>query len=30
MRAVERAPTPDLGGTATTAEFGDAALKALS
>jgi 3-isopropylmalate dehydrogenase len=28
--ALERAPTPDLGGTATTAEFGDAALKALS
>jgi 3-isopropylmalate dehydrogenase len=28
--ALERAPTPDLGGTATTAEFGDAALRALS
>jgi 3-isopropylmalate dehydrogenase len=28
--ALERAPTPDLGGTATTAEFGEAALRALS
>jgi 3-isopropylmalate dehydrogenase len=28
--ALERAPTRDLGGTATTAEFGDAALRALS
>jgi 3-isopropylmalate dehydrogenase len=28
--ALERAPTPDLGGIATTAEFGDAALRALS
>jgi 3-isopropylmalate dehydrogenase len=28
--ALERAPTPDRGGTATTAEFGDAALRALS
>ena len=28
--ALEHAPTRDLGGTATTAEFGDAALRALS
>ena len=28
--ALERAPTRDLGGTATTAEFGDAAVRALS
>jgi 3-isopropylmalate dehydrogenase len=28
--ALAQAPTPDLGGTATTAEFGDAALRALS
>jgi 3-isopropylmalate dehydrogenase len=28
--ALERAPTRDLGGTATTADFGDAALRALS
>ena len=28
--ALERAPTRDLGGTATTAEFGDAVLRALS
>ena len=27
--ALETAPTPDLGGTATTAEFGDAVLRAL-
>jgi 3-isopropylmalate dehydrogenase len=28
--ALAQAPTPDLGGTATTAEFGDAVLRALS
>jgi 3-isopropylmalate dehydrogenase len=28
--ALEQAPTPDLGGTATTTEFGDAVLRALS
>ena len=28
--ALAEAPTPDLGGTATTAEFGDAVLRALS
>jgi 3-isopropylmalate dehydrogenase len=28
--ALAQAPTPDLGGTATTTEFGDAALRALS
>jgi 3-isopropylmalate dehydrogenase len=28
--ALAHAPTPDLGGTATTAEFGDAVLRALS
>jgi 3-isopropylmalate dehydrogenase len=28
-RALETAPTPDLGGTATTSEFGDAVLAAL-
>jgi 3-isopropylmalate dehydrogenase len=28
-RAIERAPTPDLGGSATTGEFGDAVLAAL-
>ena len=27
--AMEQAPTPDLGGTATTSEFGDAVLRAL-
>jgi len=28
--ALAQAPTPDLGGTGTTAEFGDAVLRALS
>jgi 3-isopropylmalate dehydrogenase len=27
--ALEQAPTPDIGGTATTSEFGDAVLAAL-
>jgi 3-isopropylmalate dehydrogenase len=29
-QALATAPTPDLGGGATTAEFGDAVLRALS
>jgi 3-isopropylmalate dehydrogenase len=29
-KALTDAPTPDLGGQATTAEFGDAVLRALS